>query len=144
MARTLDTRAFPLELLSIQHIYKLPERKQSLASGTSCANEKTDAPSFHRLVGRESEFAADAGVGRVAGEPFGVGGKLNFPAARNDAFNGGFQGRAGGGGVASQGKRRRNVGGEGGEFGSRDAAGGKHRGVFGFLRGGNNLPGVFE
>ena len=102
------------------------------------------AASFHRLVGRESEFAADAGVGRVAGEPLGVGGKLNFPAAGNDAFDGGFQGRAGGGGVASQGMRRRNVGGEGGEFGGSDAAGGKQRSLFGFLRGGKDLPGVVE
>src|ERR1035437_1846651 len=102
------------------------------------------APSFHRLVGRESEFAAGDGGGRVAGGPFGVGGKLNLAPAGNDAFDGGFQGRAGSGGVASQGKRRRNVGGDGGEVGGSDAAGGKHRGVFGFLRGGNNLPGVFE
>ena len=102
------------------------------------------APSFHRFVGRESEFAADAGVGRVAGGPFGVGGKLNLAAAGNDAFDGGFQGRAGGGGVASQGKCRRNVGGEGGEFGGSNAAGGKHLGIFGFLRGGNNFPALLS
>jgi len=46
---------------------------------------------------------------------------LNLAAARNDALTAASKVARGGGGVASQGKRRRNVGGEGGEFGGSDA-----------------------
>ena len=60
----------------------------------------SQALSLHDAVGRELEFGADAGVGRVGVRPFGVGGKLDFASLADDVADGGFELFAGGGGPA--------------------------------------------
>ena len=99
-------------------------------------------------------FVADGVIfegGGIVGGVFLPGALLHFFDQFNEYFHqAGFVAGdalfAGGhlDGVARQGVGRRNVGGQGGEFGGINAARREHRGVFGLLRGGNDLPGVVE